>query len=174
MPSARTSESASSVAVMQLVDAAARAPVHARRADEAREEPEGPAAGLERRAAPDLHLLRVVHAVNGVLRSTDRRRRPPRGERAEEPEVLDGHGVPLLRHDRAHLHVSVRDVEMSHLEPCPRIEILREPPEVDEEELERPVHAGEVVVGGDAAVGILLHPLEPEELCHRRAVERKT
>ena len=45
---------------------------------------------------------------------------------------------------------------MPDLEGRPGAEVLREPAEVDEEELERAVHAGQVVVGGDAAVGVVL------------------
>ena len=87
--------------------------------------------------------------------------------------MLDRDGVPLLRHDRAHLHVRVGDVEVPDLEPGPGVEILGEPPEMDEEELERAVHAGDVVVGGDAAVGVVLHAGEAEELGHRAAVQRE-
>ena len=87
--------------------------------------------------------------------------------------MLDRDGVPLLRHDRAHLHVRVGDVEVPHLECGPGVEILGEPPEMDEEELERAVHAGDVVVGGDAAVGVVLHAGEAQELGHRAAVQRE-
>ncbi len=62
---------------------------------------------------------------------------------------------------------------MPDLEGRPRVQVLGEPAEVDEEELERAVHAGQVVVGGDASVGVVLDLGEAQELGHRGPVQRE-
>ena len=129
--------------------------------------------GVEGVVTGDLHFaFGIVHVGERRVVHCSEHRFAARGaKRGHQSQVLDRHGIALLRHDRAHLDESVGDGEMSDLESRPRVQVLDETPGVDEEKLERRVHAGCIVGGGDASVGILLRIGKAQELGHPLAVE---
>ena len=128
---------------------------------------------VERLVAGDLHFaLGIVHVgERRVVHGRQHRFAARRAQRRHQPQMLHRYGIALLRHDRADLDESVGHVQVSDLESGPGIEVLHEPPGVDEQQLERRVDAGGVIGGGDAAIGILLHFGKPQQLGHARAVE---
>ncbi len=128
---------------------------------------------VERLVAGDLHFaLGIVHVGEGrVVHGHQHRFAARRAQRSHQAQMLHRYGVALLRHDRAYLDESVGNVQVPDLESGPGIEVLHEPPGVDEQQLERRVDAGGVIGGGDAAVGILLHFGKAQQVGHARAVE---
>ena len=67
-------------------------------------------------------------------------------------QMLEGHGVALLRHDRGDLHEGVRQVELPHLEARPELKILDRAAEMQEHQLQRAVDRGHVVDRRDAGL----------------------
>ena len=125
--------------------------------------------------ALSVHLVLVVVHVGegGVVESGQHRLALAGAERGHEPKVLHGHGIALLRHDRADLHVAVREPELAHLERGPEGHVLCESAEAERHDLERRVDARGVVGRRDAAVGVAQHGGEAEQFRHERPVERK-
>ena len=90
---------------------------------------------VERIVAGDLHFaLGIVHVGEGrVVHGSQHRFAARRAQRCHQTQMLHRHGVALLRHDRAYLDERVGHVQVSDLESGPGIEVLHEPPGVDEQ-----------------------------------------
>ena len=147
--------------------------VDGHRRQQSAEQRHQPVAGVERLVAGNLHFaLGIVHVgERRVVHRRQHRFAARRAQRSHQTQMLHRYGVALLRHDRADLDESVGHMQVSDLEPGPCIQVLDEPPRVNEQQLDRGVYAGGVVGGGDAAVGILLHVGEAQQFGHALAVE---
>ena len=96
-------------------------------------------ARVERLVAGDLHLaFGIVHVgERRVVDGRQHRLAARRTQRGHQPQMLNRHGVALLRHDRADLDERVGHVQVADLEPGPGVEVLHEAAGVDEQELQR-------------------------------------
>ena len=132
--------------------------------------------GVERVVAGDLDFaFGIVHVgERRVVHGGQHRFAAGGAQRGHQAQMLDGHRIALLRHDRAHLDEGVGHVQVADLEPRPGVQVLHESPGVEEDELDRRVHARGVVGGGDAAVGVLLHVGKSQQLGHALAIEPET
>ncbi len=134
-----------------------------------------PARGVEC-AVPHLLglVLGVVHVREWrIVRGEHDPVTAGRAERAHHAEMLDGHGVALLRHDRAALDKGIRYMQLADFKPGPLIQVLHKAANVEKHHLEGSVHTGCAIGRRDAAIGVFLEPGEAQELCHPLAIDRE-
>jgi len=98
----------------------------------------------------------VVHAREDRLRLAQRTAR-------QDACVLEGHGVPFLRHDAGTLHEGLRQAQEAELPRGPQQQILHQLAQIHHRHRYCRRRFGQVVNGRDGAVGVLRQPLEAQE-----------